>query len=82
MNGFQSYFKVYPVQMVAAMPKLKRENGRSGQRRPDSSKSSAFNILLDNALKETCPADCYTVTYTADRQLKTYSYHVSKEYTF
>lgn len=64
------------------MPNLKRENGKNSQRRSTSSKASTFELFLDDAIEETCPADCHTVTYTADRQLRTYSYHVSREYTF
>ena len=68
--------------MVSCMSGLKRENERKGQRRPYSSRPSAFDILPEHAAGDSCPADCHTVTYTADRQLRTYSYHVSREYTF
>lgn len=81
MNGFLSNFMVYPVQMVAKTPKLKRENGRSGQQRRDSSNASDFRLFLEEAVSENCPAECYVVTYNANCQLQTYSYR-SREYTF
>ena len=80
MNGFLSNFMVYPVQMVSKQSKLKRENGRSGQHRPNSSNTSAFRQFLDEAASEGCPAECYVVTYNANCQLQTYSYR-SREYT-
>ena len=72
---------MYPVQMVASMPKLKKENNRSGHRGSDSRKSRSFDSLLENVFSENCAAECYMVTYTADSRLQTYSYH-KKEYTF
>ena len=81
MNGVEGIFKVYPVQMVDKKSKLKRENGRGGYHRRYSSNIS-FNEYLAIAEEEAAPAECYTVTYTADRRLQTYSYHVSREYTF
>ena len=81
MNGFLSNFMVYPVQMVARPSKLKRENGRSGQGRPDSSNTSSFRQLLETAVSENCPPECYVVTYNANCQLQTYSYR-SREYTW
>lgn len=75
-------FKVYPVQMVAKPPKLKRENRGAGHRRRSSSDPSPFGELLESAMREAGPTECHTVTYTADRQLKTYSYRYSVEYTF
>ena len=71
---------VYPVQMVAKTTKLKRENGRSGQQRSGSN-TSAFRLLLEKAVSEECPAECYVVTYNADMQLQTYNY-CSREYTY
>lgn len=82
MNGVEGIFKVYPVQMVEKKSKLKRENGRRGQQRRDSSGFSSFDEFLEIAKEEATPAECYTVTYTADRRLQTYSYRVSREYTF
>lgn len=82
MNGVEGIFKVYPVQMVDKKSRLKRENGRNGYQRRNSSATSSFDEFLEIAREEAAPAECYTVTYTADRQLQTYSYHVSREYTF
>ncbi len=72
---------VYPVQMVAKTPKLKRENGRSRQQRQDTQNASGFRVFLEDAAGRDCPAECYVVTYNADRQLQTYTYR-SREYTF
>ena len=82
MNGVESIFKVYPVQMVDKKSKLKRENGRTGHHRRNFSDTSSFDDFLEIAREETAPAECYTVTYTSDRRLQTYSYRVSREYTF
>ena len=79
-NGFQSSFMVYPVQMVAKTSKPKRENGKSGQKRPDSG-ASGFRHFLDSAVEDACPAECYVVTYNASSRLQTYRYK-SREYTF
>ena len=81
MNGFLSNFMVYPVQMVSRQSKLKRENGRSGQNRSDSSSTSSFRQLLETTASENCPAECYVVTYNAHCQLQAYSYR-SREYTW
>ena len=82
MNGVEGIFKVYPVQMVTKKSKLKRENGRDGHQRRKPSGTSSFNELLESISEVSAPAECYTVTYTADRQLQTYSYLVTREYTF
>ena len=82
MKGVEGIFKVYPVQMVDKKSKLKRENGRGGHHRRNSSTIISFDEFLETAKEEAAPAECYTVTYTADRRLQTYSYHVSREYTF
>ena len=82
MNGVEGIFKVYPVQMVHKKSRLKRENGSDGRHRRKSSVSASFDELLDGIREESAPAECYTVTYTADRRLQTYSYHISREYTF
>lgn len=81
MNGFLSNFMVYPVQMVAKPTKLKRDNGRSGQRRPETSGKSNFRRLLEDAVGEDCTTECYVVTYNANSELQTYHYR-SREYTF
>lgn len=82
MNGVEGIFKVYPVQMVDKKSKLKKENGRNGHYHRNSSVVSSFDELLETAKEENAPAECYTVTYTADRRLQTYFYHASREYTF
>ena len=82
MNGVEGIFKVYPVQMVNKKSKLKKEKGRNGHHRRYSSGTISFNEFLEIAKEEAAPAECYTVTYTADRRLQTYSYRVTREYTF
>ena len=82
MKGVEGIFKVYPVQMVDKKSRLKRENGRSGHHRRDSSANSSFDEFLETAREEAAPAECYMVTYTADRRLQTYSYLVTRNYTF
>lgn len=81
-NGFQSEFKVYPVQMVAMVSKPSRGDGRQKKGRSNAQKNSLFDTVLNNAMESKAPADCYTVTYNADRQLQSYFYRQSKEYTF
>ena len=82
VNGVEGIFKVYPVQMVTKKSKLKRENERGGYKRRNPSRSSSFNELLESISEVSAPAECHTVTYTADRRLQTYSYRVTREYTF
>lgn len=82
MKGVEGILRVYPVQMVDKKSKLKRENGRRGHHRQSSSSFSSFGKFLEIAKEDAAPAECYTVTYTADRRLQTYSYRVSREYTF
>ena len=82
MNGVEGIFKVYPVQMVDKKSKLKRENRRDGHHRRNFSSLSSFDEFLEIAKEEAAPTECYTVTYTADRRLQTYSYRVTREYTF
>ena len=72
---------MYPVQGVASMPKLKRENRGSGQQRPRPSKSGFLGILLEVTANNDCPEDCHTVTYDRQSRIQTYYYHRSKEYT-
>ena len=72
---------VYPVQMIARPSGLKRQNGRSGRRRPDASGVSGFGRFLEEEVEKSCPAECHVVTYDASCQLKTYSYR-SRDYTF
>ena len=82
VNGVKGIFKVYPVQMVTKKSRLKRENGKGGHQRRKPSRSASFNELLESINEVSAPDECYTVTYTADRQLQTYSYRVTREYTF
>ncbi len=79
--GIQNYFKVYPVQMVVSVPRLKKENRDSEQQRQKSSQKSFFDILLDKTEEEKAPDDCYTVTYDRNSRLRTFQY-CRKEYTF
>lgn len=81
-NGFESSFKVFPVQMVAKVSKASRENGRQNQRQSNPSKAGLFDSLLNRPIEGESPAEGYTVTYNADRQLQAYYYRQSKEYTF
>lgn len=81
-NGFQSEFKVYPVQMVAMVSRPSRESGKQSKKRFNTQKNRLFDTVLNNAMENKAPADCYTVTYNADSQLQTYFYRQSKEYTF
>ena len=81
-NGFQSEFKVYPVQMVTSVSRVSREKGKQNKKFPSSAKKFAFDTVLKDVMENNAPADCYTVTYNADSQLQTYSYHRSREYTF
>lgn len=81
-NGFQSEFKVYPVQMVAMVSRPSRGDGRQKRRQPNAPKNNLFDTILNNAMESKTPADSYTVTYNADRQLQSYFYRQSREYTF
>ena len=82
MNGVEGIFKVYPVQMVHKKSGLKRENRKDNRSSRKFSDSFSFDELLESIREESQPTECYTVTYTADRRLRTYSYLVSREYTF
>ena len=79
-NGFYD-FRVYPVQVVPQAPKMRREERNSQRRGSNPSKPVTFAAVLDNALEESQPIDCYTVTYNASSQLQTFYYMPSKEYT-
>lgn len=81
-NGFQSIFKVYPVQTITQMPKLRRENRQTGQRQRQQPKNVSFGNVLEEKIGNQCPAECYVVTYNGKSQLQTYYYLQSKEYTF
>ena len=67
--------------MVARVSKISREKGKQNKRQPNSEKNLAFDTVLSNVMENKAPADCYTVTYNADRQLQTYFYRQSREYT-
>lgn len=79
-KGF-SDFKVYPVQVISRATKTRRENSGSGQRQHAPSEDVAFSVVLDRVMVENQPTDCYTVTYNANRELQTYFYQPSREYT-
>ena len=80
--GFQDSFKVYPVQMVAGVPKPRREQGGSRHQESRSSRPSTAGIMLRQTAEADCPQECYTVTYDRHSRLQTYSYQQSREYTF
>ena len=82
-NGFLD-FKVYPVQVISGVPKVKRENNRSRQRKASISSPFTFADVLDRVTADhqpdEQPNDCYIVTYNANRQLQTYLYRPTVEY--
>lgn len=78
-KGFYD-FKVYPVQVISGMAGTKSENG-SSRRKQESSGSSAFTKILEKAIADSQPMDCYVVTYNVNRELQTYHYQPSREYT-
>ncbi|GFI66234.1 hypothetical protein IMSAG185_01849 [Lachnospiraceae bacterium] len=80
-KGFYD-FKVYPVQVVSRMAGMKSENGGSGRRQQESSGSSAFTEILKKAIADDQPMDCYVVTYNVNKELQTYHYRPTREYTF
>ncbi|MCM1220586.1 MAG: hypothetical protein NC548_39475 [Lachnospiraceae bacterium] len=73
---------MYPVQMVARTPKLKREKENSGYRHIGNSKAPSFGTVLEQTAKAEYGEEIYLVTYTADKQLQTHYYRQSREYTF
>lgn len=73
--------KVYPVQIVSGIFRTKRENGSSRRRQPGSSKA-VFTEVLDKAVAENEPMECYTVTYGVNGELKKYHYQPTREYDF
>ena len=80
-NGIQTNFKVYPVQKVTGIRKPKREKSGSGQKNPQTAKAPVFSTILEKAVQENTPAECYTVTYDRQSRLQTYYYCQSREYT-
>jgi len=81
-NGFQSSFKVYPVQMVSRVPKLRRENGHSRQQQQETPRSMAVSTSLEEHTGKEYSSDSYTVTYNRKSQLQACYYRKSREYTF
>ncbi|MCI9429139.1 MAG: hypothetical protein HFI94_03235 [Lachnospiraceae bacterium] len=76
---------MYPVQIISGVPKVKREHNRSRQRKSGISGSFNFAAVLDAVVAdhqtEEQPNDCYIVTYNANRQLQTYLYRPTVEYS-
>ncbi len=72
---------VYPVQVVSGVSRTRRENGSSKRQQPSPSKEVAFAAVLEKVIATDQPIDCYTVTYNANKELQTYSYQPSREYT-
>ena len=70
-NGIQSYFKVYPVQMVSAVDKLKRDRKGSGQQDPQTSRPASFQTTRDKTTAEKSPEECYTLTNDRQSRLQT-----------
>lgn len=72
---------VYPVQAVPRVSRTRRENGSSKRRQPGSSKNVTFTDILEKTMAENQPLDCYIVTYNVDKELQTYYYQPTREYT-
>lgn len=72
---------MYPVQVVPRAPRTRRENGSFGQRQPKAPQTIAFTEVLEEAIAENQPMDCYTVTYNANKALQTFFYQPTREYT-
>ena len=76
---------MYPVQVISGVPKVKRENNRSRQRKASISSPFTFADVLDRVTADhqpdEQPNDCYIVTYNANRQLQTYLYRPTVEYS-
>lgn len=73
---------MYPVQMVANVPKLRKEQEGSRHQESRSHKPSSAGATLRRAPETDCPQECYTVTYDRYSRLQTYSFQQSREYTF
>lgn len=67
--------------MVIGAPKAGRERHGSGQQNAQARKTPSFNAILEKAVPENAPEECYTVTYDRKSQLQTYYYRQSREYT-
>ncbi len=70
---------VYPVQVVPLAPRTGRENGSSKRQQSEAPRSVGFAAALEKAMAEEQP--CHTVTYNAARELRTFYYRPSREYT-
>ncbi len=81
-NGIQSYFKVYPIQMVYAVSKVKREKRDSGRRNARPSSSRPFAAILQTAVEEHCAEEICSVTYDRQSLIRTYDFLQTREYTF
>ena len=80
-NGIQSYFKVYPVQMVYAVSKTKREKRDSGRRNSGSPSHRSFAAILQTAAEEHCSEEASCVTYDRQSLIHTYAFRQTREYT-
>lgn len=67
--------------MVTGVRKPKREKSGSGMQNPHSARTPGFNSILEKAVQENAPEECYTVTYDRQSRLQTYYYRQSREYT-
>ncbi|MCI9188057.1 MAG: hypothetical protein HFH84_00220 [Lachnospiraceae bacterium] len=67
--------------MVTGVRKPKREKDGSGHQNPQTAKTPVFNSVLQKAVQENAPEECYTVTYDRQSRLQTYYYRPSREYT-
>lgn len=74
--------KVYPVQVVSGIFRTRRENSSSKQRQSGSPKAAVFTEVLNKAVAEKEPMECYTVTYDVKGELKKYHYQPTREYDF
>lgn len=81
-NGIQNNFKVYPVQMVVRMSKLKKDHTGSGRQDSRHPRNTFSDILFEKTVEMDQPDDCYTVTYDKNSCLRTFHYCQSREYTF
>ncbi len=72
---------VYPVQVVPLAPRTGRENGSSKRQQSEAPRSGGFAAALEKAMAEEQPMTCHTVTYNAARELRTFYYRPSREYT-
>ena len=81
INGIQNDFKVYPVQMVFAVSKAKREKRDSGRRNSGSPSHGSFASILQTAAEEHCAEEACSVTYDRQSLIHTYAFRQTREYT-